>query len=252
MNHYTAREVYINILTELVKEEAPTLYLEDYLYFYNKAISEYLKARYELFEVNQQLSDDLRFWKKLYTHTGGLEIKISDIGLSPVGVPTGTRHHYRHLLSCIIDASITQPYAGCDQKAFSSKGYKVTRMSSDIKAGILNNDYLKPTFYRPYFEILENKIIVNIGDINTKSINISTIHIEYLKQPEIVNLTEIEVEADDDTSQVLEFTKDVGDEITKVALKLILERGMNPRLQSHMAVNQSITDMSTGLRGGGK
>jgi hypothetical protein len=37
-------------LTELVKEEAPTLYLEDYLYYFNKAISEYMKTRYEVFE----------------------------------------------------------------------------------------------------------------------------------------------------------------------------------------------------------
>jgi hypothetical protein len=41
-----------------------------------------------------------------------------------------------------------------------------------------------------------------------------------------------------------------GEEIIKVALKLILERGSNPRLQSNMAVNQSISDVSTGLKGG--
>jgi hypothetical protein len=55
-------------------------------------------------------------------------------------------------------------------------------------------------------------------------------------------------ESDADTSQVLEFSKEVGEEIIKVALKLILERGSNPRLQSNMAVNQSISDVSTGLR----
>jgi hypothetical protein len=43
--------------------------------------------------------------------------------------------------------------------------------------------------------------------------------------------------------------KEVGEEIIKVALKLILERGSNPR-QSNMAVNQSISDVSTGLKGG--
>jgi hypothetical protein len=55
----TARQAYIDILTELVKEEAPTLYLEDYLYYFNKAISEYMKTRYEVFETNQQLADDI-------------------------------------------------------------------------------------------------------------------------------------------------------------------------------------------------
>jgi hypothetical protein len=39
-------------------------------------------------------------------------------------------------------------------------------------------------------------------------------------------------------------SKEVGEEIIKVALKLILERGSNPRLQSNMAVNQSISDIN--------
>jgi hypothetical protein len=63
----TARQAYIDILTELV-EEAPTLYLEDYLYYFNKAISEYMKTRYEVFETNQQLADDMRSWKSPSRH----------------------------------------------------------------------------------------------------------------------------------------------------------------------------------------
>jgi hypothetical protein len=42
------------------------LYLEDYLYYFNKAISEYMKTRYEVFETNQQLADDMRSWKKSF------------------------------------------------------------------------------------------------------------------------------------------------------------------------------------------
>jgi hypothetical protein len=121
-------------------------------------------------------------------------------------------------------------------------------MSSEIKAGLLGNKYLEAKFYRPYFEIIDNKI--NIGDIDPKRVKISTITIEYLSQPILVDLQEDEIESDADTSQVLEFSKEVGEEIIKVALKLILERGSNPRLQSNMAVNQSISDVSTGLKGG--
>jgi hypothetical protein len=39
-------------------------------------------------------------------------------------------------------------------------------MSSEIKAGLLGNKYLEAKFYRPYFEIIDNKI--NIGDIDPK------------------------------------------------------------------------------------
>jgi len=123
-------------------------------------------------------------------------------------------------------------------------------MSSEIKTGILNNVYLEPRFYRPYFEVIGNSIKINIGDKDTKSVKISNITIEYLCQPTYVDLTEDQVEADADTSQVLEFSKDVGEEISKVAMKLILERGSSPRTQSHIAVNQAISDVSTGMKGG--
>jgi hypothetical protein len=77
---------------------------------------------------------------------------------------------------------------------------------------------------------------------------ISTITIEYLSQPILVDLQEDEIESDADTTGT-GISKEVGEEIIKVALKLILERGSNPRLQSNM-VNQSISDVSTGLKGG--
>jgi hypothetical protein len=62
---------------------------------------------------------------------------------------------YRHLLSCIIDVAI-RPITKCDQRG-TTTSYKVTRMSSEIKAGLLGNKYLEAKFYRPYFEIIDNK-----------------------------------------------------------------------------------------------
>jgi len=241
----TARQAYIDILTELLKEEAPVLYLEDYLYYYNKAISEYMKTRYELFETTQQLTDDLRAWKKDFDSTN------TDIPIDSIFVLNGDDKidKYRHLIGCILDAYISKPISRCDQRPGTTGSYKVTRMSSEIKAGILNNEYLKPQFYRPYFEIINNTIKINVGDINTNRVKISNIKVEYLCQPAYVDLTEAQVEADDDTSQVLEFSNDVGDEIVKIALKLILERGSSPRIQSHIAVNQAISDVSTGMKG---
>jgi len=240
----TIREVYIEILQELVKEESPPLYLEDFLYYYNKAVSEYMKVRYELFEVNQQLSDDMRAWKKSYDTTS-LEINIDDIGIDE-----DPGFFYRHLVNCIITVDITRPDVRCDQEAFTSKQYKVTRMSSEIKAGILNNAYLSAEIFRPYYEIINNKIKVSVGDINIKSVKISNILVEYLKQPVKVDMTEDQVTDDDDATAEMECSDDVTDEITKVALKLILERGLNPRLQTNVAVNQAVSDMSTGFKGG--
>lgn len=238
----TVRQAYVDILTELVKEESPTLYLEDFLYYYNKAINEYLKLRYELFEMTQQLTDDLRFWKKKY-ETASLVIPIDEIGAQ-------TGFDYRHLLNCIITFKLKRPVRGCTTDSNGMVVKRAQRLSSNIKAGIVDNVYLEPSIRRPYFDIINNTIEIYIGNINTNSIEISNIQIEYLTNPKEVNLTEEEVESEIDTSEVLEFTNDVGDEINKIALKLILERGSNPRLQSNVAVNQSVNDIS--VKGGGK
>ena len=247
----TARQAYVDILTELVKEETPTLYLEDYLYYYNKAISEYMKVRYELFEVNQQLTDDMRTWKTVYENDGILEINLDTIGGE-------SGQKYRHVLNCLVSTTLSRPDVNCSSaKVGEANMHKATRMSSDVKAGIIGNEYLQPAYHRPYYEIIGNIMTVDVGRLS-KSAKISTIRVEYLRQPVWVDLQEEDIEAisgpytlgeEKDTTQVLEFPKDVGEEILKIALKLILERGSNPRLQTHIGVNQAITDMSTGFKG---
>ena len=250
--YITARQVYINILTELVKEEAPTLYLEDYNYYYNKAISEYMKTRYELFEVNQQLADDMRVWKKTFS-SSSLSIPIDSIFKSEtVAGEVVKSAFYRHLLSCVVKVYLARPITKCDQKTDTEELYKVVRMSPEIKAGLLGNKYLEPTFYRPYYEIMDNTVKVDVGKIDQAKAVVKGVTIEYLCQPVVVDLTEEQITEDVDESQVLEFPSEVGEEITKLALKLILERGSNPRLQANVMVNQTISDVSTGMKGGGK
>jgi hypothetical protein len=65
---------------------------------------------------------------------------------------------------------------------------------------------LEAKFYRPYFEIIDNKIKINIGDIDPKRV-ISTITIEYLSQPILVDLQEDEIESDADTSRYCSLRK---------------------------------------------
>jgi hypothetical protein len=123
-----------------------------------------------VFETNQQLADDMRSWKN------PLETPISSIYKSIPGTAVKI-DEYRHLLSCIIDVAISRPITKCDQRP-GTTSYKVTRMS-EIKAGLLGNKYLEAKFYRPYFEIIDNKIKL-ISVISILSSKISTITIEYL------------------------------------------------------------------------
>ena len=55
----TVRDLYDAALIEINKLEAPSMLLEDYNYFINKAIQQYINKAYNRYEVNQQATDDL-------------------------------------------------------------------------------------------------------------------------------------------------------------------------------------------------
>lgn len=74
----TSRDLYENALTELNKIEAPSLLLEDYNYFINKAVQQYINLTYAKFELDQQSTDDLRVLK---TTTVLKPVKISDLDI---------------------------------------------------------------------------------------------------------------------------------------------------------------------------
>ena len=59
----TAKQVFEAALIELNKVQAPSLLLEDYNYFINKAINQYINKIYNMYDINQQKSDDIRVLK---------------------------------------------------------------------------------------------------------------------------------------------------------------------------------------------
>lgn len=59
----TIRQLYDNLLSELNKVEAPSILLEDFVYFANKAVQQYVNKVYNRYDINQQSTDDLRALK---------------------------------------------------------------------------------------------------------------------------------------------------------------------------------------------
>ena len=59
----TVVEFYEHVLTELNKVEAPSLLLEDFNYFANKAVQQYINEIYNRYDITQQTTDDLRALK---------------------------------------------------------------------------------------------------------------------------------------------------------------------------------------------
>ena len=225
----TARQIYEQLLIELDKVQAPTLLLNDFNYFINKGIIQYVNKKYNMYEMNQQLTDDLRVLKRnvnvnLINRNDQLIFEIPD--------------DYLHLLNCICTFEIANKCGG-------SSIYKTSavRLTSDISAQISNNYYNKPSYKRPFWQIkYDPNLDESILDIQcgTDDINLTVVNIDYLKTPEQIDLTPEQIDTILDFSQTLEFQDYVCYEIINELVKLVLENISSPRLQTHIPVNQTV------------
>ena len=111
----TARQVYEAILIELHKEHAPNIFLEDFNYLFNKAINQYVNKRYNIYDVNQQTTDDLRVLKAsavLPVHKCDNKYQVDD-GLDLLDFLGATYEvvlpsDYLHILNCICIYKVNQ------------------------------------------------------------------------------------------------------------------------------------------------
>ena len=141
----TIREVYQALLIELNKEQAPSMLLADFNYFYNKAAQQYLNKQYNMYDVNQQTSDNLR----VLSTTAKLTPTYDDFygeKIAVVNLPLD----YFHLLNCICSYKRTGPNK-CNQSG--SVQYSAKRLTSDMWSQVQRNYYNRPTYKRPYYFI---------------------------------------------------------------------------------------------------
>lgn len=66
------------------------------------------------------------------------------------------------------------------------------------------------------------------------------VRVDYLKSPQRVNLTHEQMMLTQDTSQIMEYPDYVVQEIINILVRLVLEQNSDPRLQTKVAVDQSI------------
>jgi len=252
----TERGVYENILIEIRKVKAPSLHLEDYLYWANKGIQEYCNERYNKFEINQQLSDDLGAlltadsFVIVNATTGYFESDPTTL----LTYKTGNRYNsdfiqftlpinYWHMLG----ANVTN-YTKFNYKCHPA-GYTTTNASKKLSTqhaqSVIDNSYLKPLFSRPYHGFSTKlgvqgvlDILFYIGDL-TKA-GVKSVYIDYLRKPARINLTKAQVDAPLDTTNIIEFPEYVCNEIIKRTVKLILESSGDPRLNTNVPINTSI------------
>lgn len=259
----TARRLFEYLLIELNKVEAPTILLEDFNYFGTKAIIDYVNTKYNFYDMNQQISDDLNVLREPAVLS---DLKRNIDLLQGDTYSTILPSDYFHLLSCIVEFK-GAVNTRC-KTSTSNHYYGAKRLSGGMLANILNNYYLKPSYKHPYYRISGSEasatsaelIVRDAGGVSkqieilygkdSSKFSIENIHIEYLKVPLRINLTQDEIDSDIDTSQELEFPEYVCMEILKGLVKLLMENASDPRLQTNIPVNQTIMNPGQPQQGG--
>ena len=154
----TVRDIYEYALVELNKLNAPSLLLEDYNYFINKAIQQYINLVYAKSEIDQQSTDDIRVLKtstilepKLFSSSlTSDKTKLLSNGLFKTSYYADLPTDYMHLLNCIVEYTIQQSNFKCYNKG-DTVHFPVRRLTSDMYTQILNNAYMRPMYKRPYY-----------------------------------------------------------------------------------------------------
>lgn len=160
----TVRELYNNVLVELNKVQAPSLLLEDFVYLANKAVQKYINKRYNFFEMNQQLTDDLRVLLKSskalqeseeeITKPDGTKEKqkiVSNIDGAPqYDLP----EDYMHILNCIctFEKVSNSKCSNTEEKQY--EAIPASKLDTASWPHTIENYYMKPSRKRPYYYII--------------------------------------------------------------------------------------------------
>lgn len=142
----TARQVFEATLIELSKIQAPSLKLYEFNYLFNKAINQYINKVYNVYDINQQTTDDLRVLKstcfltphKVQLGTNNKAIKNSNgstnptyNGKSPVTTTSNTVETYS-----------TPSYSGNASSYLSSQHSQIQSLHGATYEVYLPIDYL--------------------------------------------------------------------------------------------------------------
>lgn len=196
-NYANIIEVFKNTLIELSKVNAPALKLYEFNYYFNKAVDQYVNQVYNIYDVNQQTTDDLRVLQGSVTLTPE-KVKNSSLGLitddekttlasqmtkdedgnaNDVNYLTAAHNQlssidgaayecwlpmdYLHVLNCVCIFEVTKPYDCYDAGTFIAK--PATRLTADSWPLVMDDIYNRPSPEKPYFQIYnQNRTLTDV------------------------------------------------------------------------------------------
>jgi hypothetical protein len=256
----TSKQAYEYILMELRKAKAPHVHLEEFNYYINKGIQEYINIAYRSYETTQQTSDDL---SALSENINGVIVNniltydgpsFAGTKIAKSGSLFGSDYKqftlppdYMHLLG-IVPTLKTRFNYKCYAAGYAYSGGS-TKLTADVAGNFPYNAFMRPSFNNTYYRIIDS-INVNsqVPDIqvffgNATKFNFTDFYLSYIKKPVIINLTISQRDLPIDSSQTLEFPDYVCNEIIKRVVTLLMENSQNPRLQTNPVINRTIDNL---------
>ena len=165
----TSKQIYEATAIELSKVQAPALKLYEFNYFFNQAIRQFVNNVYNVYDVNQQTTDDLRVLKATATllpqiapSTGNKALDYLRGATYYVDMPDD----YLHLLNCICLFDVNKKKECWNAGDVMVVG--ATKLTADSWSSVVDDVYNQPTKKRPYYYVHnQNDIhVVDTADDN--------------------------------------------------------------------------------------
>lgn len=165
----TSKQIYEATAIELSNIQAPALKLYEFNYYFNQAIRQFVNKIYNIYDVNQQTTDDLRVLKSTAT--------LVPTMLKPSGNPAIDYLHgatyfvdmpddYLHLLNCICFYTVNKKKDCWNEGDVMVVG--ATKLTADSWSSVVDDVYNRPTKKHPYYYIHnQNKIYVDSNKLTS-------------------------------------------------------------------------------------
>lgn len=172
----TSKQIYEATAIELSKVQAPALKLYEFNYFFNQAIRQFVNKVYNVYDVNQQTTDDLRVLKA----TATLQPTIADsTGNKAIDYLRGATYFvdmpddYLHLLNCICLFDVNKRKDCWNAGDVMVVG--ATKLTADSWSSVVDDVYNQPTKKRPYYYVHnQNDIDVANGEVTAQNSELPT------------------------------------------------------------------------------
>lgn len=150
----TSKQIYEATAIELSKVQAPTLKLYEFNYFFNQAIRQFVNKVYNVYDINQQTTDDLRVLKATATLKPELAPTTGNKALDYLRGATyfvNMPDDYLHLLNCICLFDVNKRKECWNDGDVMVVG--ATKLTADSWSSVVDDVYNRPTKKHPYYYI---------------------------------------------------------------------------------------------------